>query len=357
MHAKRDKLGTLFILPEEIKNVVSSTTADSSLDVTLKENMNRSYRVTHEFYNYSGTTVRLVGQDNLEIHLDNTVRPEGIESGIVIAKTLTTFHSKSKIDPRCKTNSPTDDFEQSIGIELQTLNKKTISKQRTTSKDSETVRVLYLIPVELFENADTIYDSKSDYVLSVDLSRNLYHPHASQGREFREVMDFNKGNSENESSIKYVLVDNTNLYSQLYINTGSNVICVNAISDESRDSGLYVYTSGTVESQAHKKMKSTVVKFDVTTILSEKLFAFHSYAEAKAAGNLDERYKELEKRLQAKSAQDERTFKNTETNSKREDRMREERSKKIADGLKLATAIAGFTTVLITTIAKTKSSK
>lgn len=357
MHAKRDKLGTLFILPEEIKNVMSSIAADSSLDVNVKENMNRSYRVTYDFFNYSGDKVRIVGQDNLEIQLDPTVRPSGVEPGIVISKTMTTFQGKSKIDPRCITNSPVDDFQQSIGRELQEINKKTASHVRVTKMDSETIRILYLLPVELFQNTDTIYDSKSDYLISIDLNRNLYHPHATQGKEFHEIMSFSKGNNENEASVKYILVDNTNLYQQLYINTGNTILCVNAITDKSRDSGLYVYTSGTVENKAHGKLDSTVVKFDVTTILSEKLFAFSSYAEANAAGNLDERFKELEKRQQAKSAQDERTFKNTEINSKREDRMRDEKSKKIADGLKLATAVAGFATVLITSIVKLNTSK
>jgi len=352
---KSSRLGKLYILPEEIKNILSSTAADSSLESSLRENMVKSFQSSYDFYNYTGTAVRVVGQDNLEISIEPTVRPDMIDPGIVISKTLTTYYNKSIIDPRCRTNAPTDEFEQAIAKEIQNSSRKTITQQRTVNKDSVSIRVLYLIPIAEFENTDTVYDNRSNYLITMDNERTAVHPNNSKNAELRDVLNVNDNQSTHEASIKYLLIDNTNLHPQLYINTGCNILCVKSMPDPTRETGLYVYSVGNVESQTHRKAETVVVKFDVDTILSEKLFAYHSYAEAKAAGNLDERYKEREKRQQAKSAQDEKVFKNTEADSKREDRMREERSKKIADGIKLATVVTGFVTMLVTTIVKTNT--
>lgn len=354
MHANSDKLKKLYILDNEVKSTISTSIPEVDLDDSVKGGLVKSFQLATDFYNYTNVPVRIIGQDNLEILLEPSSRPPGVDPGIIITKNYTTYSGKSKLDPRCKTNAPTNEFEQSVAKEIQNANKKTLSRYNNPNKSTTDIKVLHLIPIAEFDTSDTIYDSRSNYVITSDLSRNLLHPNTAQARQINDVIDLHLKSKDNEGLNKYVLVDNSNLYPELYINTGCNVLCVKSIKDSTRETGLYVYSLGVVDKTTHGKEEMSVVKFDIETILSEKLFAYVSLLEAKAAGNMDERYKELEKRTQQKTIQDEKVFKNTESNSKREERMREEKHKKIMDGIKLSTAVVGFATVLITTIVKTK---
>lgn len=357
MHAENSKLKNIYVLPDEIKNIVSQTVGGSDVGESLTVKMKQNVSLRYDIYNYTEKKARLVGQDGLELAVDPMHRPIGFEPGIVIKSTITTQKQISEIDPRAATNNPTNEFEQMVGNELRKAREISSNRLNASSRPGVKMEIMHFINVEMFKNTDTIYDSKTNYLISIDQDRSLIHPNNAKLKDIREQLGMAEELAPGDVQVKYVLIDNSAMHSKLYLNVGHGVLCVKSKIDHNRESGLYVYTKGDVSKGTFMQDRPSVVKFDIETILSEKLFAFPSMTEAVAAGSLDDRLKEFEKRSQYKSAQDERMYKNMEANGKREDRMREDNHKKLMDTIKLATGVVSFLGAIAAIYSKTKTKK
>lgn len=181
-------------------------------------------------------------------------------------------------------------------------------ERRPGNRHHEAMMIEYFVPIEQLTDVynQYLYLEELDLVVSASLSKHqLIHPFSIKGKMEKQLHDIHhrENSSSPISGISIINVDNSgdNIQANtFYTNLGGQVVKIPAIRNEAQRDGLYVYTHNQMEGEKIKPKETVYLTHsDALSHTRVDVPAFYrTYAEAESLGNLVEKQKEEQRKIE-----------------------------------------------------------